>query len=101
MADVKDEAKDKVKEGKIWAKDAVDAMADKAGYVASTVRGHAMQVADKAQEGCQEVAERSQEVFRHADATVRENPHLSVGAALGAGVFVGMLVGLALGSGRS
>jgi hypothetical protein len=52
-------------------------------------------------EGYQDVAERSQEVFRQTDDAVRENPHLSVGAALGAGVVLGLFVGLALGAGRS
>jgi ElaB/YqjD/DUF883 family membrane-anchored ribosome-binding protein len=101
MADVKDEAKDKVERGKIWAKDAVDAMADKVGHVPSSVRDHAKQAVDKAQEGYQEVAERGPEVFHQADAALRENPHLSVGAALRAGMVLGLFVGLALGSGRS
>jgi ElaB/YqjD/DUF883 family membrane-anchored ribosome-binding protein len=100
MADVKDEAKDKIEEGTNWAKKTVDAALEKAGDVSSSVRDHAKQAVDKAQEGYQEVAERGQEIFRHADAAVRENPHLSFGAALGAGLFVGMLLGLALRSGR-
>jgi ElaB/YqjD/DUF883 family membrane-anchored ribosome-binding protein len=101
MPDVKDQAKDKVEEGTSWAKKAVDTLADKAGDVSSSVGDHAKEAVGMVQEGYQQVAERSQEVFRDADAAVRENPHLSLGAALGVGFFVGMLVGLALRSGRS
>jgi ElaB/YqjD/DUF883 family membrane-anchored ribosome-binding protein len=101
MADVKDQAKDKIGEGTNWAKKTVDAAMDKATDVSSNARDYAKQAVDKAQEGYQEIADRSKEVFRQADDAVRENPHLSVGAALGAGVFVGVLVGLALRSGRS
>jgi ElaB/YqjD/DUF883 family membrane-anchored ribosome-binding protein len=101
MADVKDQAKDKIEEGTSWAKKAVDAVADKAGDVSSSVGDQAKQAVGKAQEAYQQVAEQGQEVFRHADAAVQENPHLSVGAGLGAGVVVGILIGLALGSGRS
>ena len=101
MADVKEQAKDNIEEGTNWAKKTVDAAVDKAGDVSSSVRDHAKQAVDKAQEGYQEVAERGHEIFRQADAALRDNPRLSVGAALGAGVFVGILVGLALGSGRS
>jgi ElaB/YqjD/DUF883 family membrane-anchored ribosome-binding protein len=101
MADVKHQAKDKIEEGKNWAEKTVDSAVDKGGDVSSSVRDHAKQAIDKAQEGYQEVAERGQEMLRQADAALRDNPHLSVGAALGAGVLVGMLVGLVLGSGRS
>jgi ElaB/YqjD/DUF883 family membrane-anchored ribosome-binding protein len=101
MADVKDETKDKIEEGTNSAKKGVDAAANKARDVASSVSDHAKQAVGEAQEGYQQVAERSQEFLRHADAAVRENPHLSVGVALGAGIFVGMVVGLALRSGRA
>jgi ElaB/YqjD/DUF883 family membrane-anchored ribosome-binding protein len=101
MADVKHQAKDKIEEGKNWAEKTVDAAVDKGGDASSSVRDHAKQAVDKAQEGYQEVAERGQEVFHQADAALRENPHLSVGAALGAGVVLGLFVGLFLGSGRS
>ena len=101
MADIKDQAKDKIEEGTNWAKKTVDAAVEKAADVSSSARDYATQAVNKAQAGYEEVADRSQEVFRQADDAVRENPHLSVGAALGAGVLVGMLVVLALRSGRS
>jgi ElaB/YqjD/DUF883 family membrane-anchored ribosome-binding protein len=101
MGDVKDQPKDKIEEVKNWAENTVDAVSDKAGDVATGVRDLAKQTLGKAQEGYQRVAEQSREVFRDADAAVRDNPHLSVGAALGAGLFVGVLVALALRSGRA
>jgi ElaB/YqjD/DUF883 family membrane-anchored ribosome-binding protein len=101
MADVKDQAKDKIEEGTNRAKKTVDAAVDKAADISSSARDYAQQAVDKAREGYQEVADRSQEVVRQADHAVRENPHLSIGAALGAGFFVGLLVGFAARSGRS
>jgi ElaB/YqjD/DUF883 family membrane-anchored ribosome-binding protein len=102
-ADVKEEAEDKkdqLEEGRNRVKQTVEATTDKAGDVSSGVRDQVKHVVGEAQEACQQVAVRSQEVFRNADAAVRENPHWSVGAALGAGLFVGMLIGIALRSGR-
>ena len=101
MADAKDQAKGKVEEVRNWAEKTVGAVSVQAGDVSDSVRDHAKQVFNKAQEAYDEVAGRSQELIDHADAAVRENPHLSVGAALGAGLFVGMLVGLAVGSGKA
>jgi ElaB/YqjD/DUF883 family membrane-anchored ribosome-binding protein len=89
MADAKD-AKEKTDEGPSEVKRVGDPVVDKAGDVMSVVREKIEQVVGESQEG-----------LRHVGVAVRENPGLSVGGALGMGVLVGVIIGLALRSGRT
>jgi ElaB/YqjD/DUF883 family membrane-anchored ribosome-binding protein len=89
MADAKD-AKEKSDERQSEVKRVVDPVVDKAGDVMSVVRDKIEQAVGESQEG-----------LRHAGVAVRENPGMSVGGALGMGLLVGVIIGLAVRSGRN
>ena len=101
MADAKDQAKDTFDKGADAAKKAADSVADKAGDVLCGAHGYADRVAGQAREGYRQVAERTHEGIRRADAIVRGNPGPSVAAAFGVGVAVGVILGLSLPSRRA
>jgi len=64
------------------------------------VRGYAEHILDQSRQGYRQVAERAEEGFRQAGEMVRENPGLTVSAAIGLGLVVGVMIGLTLGSDR-
>jgi ElaB/YqjD/DUF883 family membrane-anchored ribosome-binding protein len=96
MADVKERAKDAVDEGTANAKESADTLADKAGEVMSDVRGYAGQVVEQSRQGYRQVAEQTQEGIRQAGAVVRGNPGLSLSAAFGVGIALGVVIGISL-----
>ena len=96
MADAKDRAKEAVDEGAAKAKETADTLAEKAGEVMSDVRGYAGHVLEQSRQGYGQVAKHAHEGIRQADAVVRGNPGLSVSAAFGVGVALGVVIGISL-----
>jgi ElaB/YqjD/DUF883 family membrane-anchored ribosome-binding protein len=96
MADSKERAKHAVDEGATKAKEATDSLAETAGEVVSDVRGYAGAVLEQSRQRLGQVAEHAQTGIRHAGAVVRDNPGLSVSAAFGVGIALGIVIGISL-----
>jgi ElaB/YqjD/DUF883 family membrane-anchored ribosome-binding protein len=94
MADTKERAKDAVAEGATKAKEATNTLAETAGEVMNEVRGYAGHVLEQSRQGFGEVADHAQTGMRHAGAVVRGNPGLSVVAAFGVGIALGVVIGI-------
>jgi len=92
--------KDAIEEGAERAKGTVDRVAGKTGEMMTDVRGYAEHVFDQSRQGYRQAAERAEEGFRQAGAVVRENPGLTISAAVGLGIAVGVMVGLSMGTDR-
>ena len=63
---------------------------------AETARDYVEHAGEQFREGCSQVAERTREGYRRAGDVVRHHPGRSVASAFGAGLVVGVLVGLAV-----
>lgn len=63
---------------------------------AETARDYVKHAGEHLREGYSQVAERAGEGYRRAGDVVRHNPGRTVAAAFGAGLVVGVLVGLVL-----
>jgi ElaB/YqjD/DUF883 family membrane-anchored ribosome-binding protein len=96
MADAKERAKDAMDEGATKAKDTANTLTETAGEVISDVSGYAGQVLEQSRQGFGQVADHAQSAVRHAGAAVRENPGLSVSAAFGVGIALGVVIGISL-----
>jgi len=92
--------RDAIDEGAAMAKGTVDRVAEQSGEMASNVRGYAEHVLDRTRHGYRQVADRAEEGFRQASALARENPGMTISAALGIGLAIGALIGLSVGSDR-
>jgi ElaB/YqjD/DUF883 family membrane-anchored ribosome-binding protein len=100
MADAKERAKDAVDEGTARAKETTDTLAEKAGEVMSDVRGYAGHVLEQSRQGYGQVVEHAEKGILQAGAVVRGNPGLSVSAAFGIGMALGVVIGISLRPGR-
>jgi ElaB/YqjD/DUF883 family membrane-anchored ribosome-binding protein len=96
MADAKDQAKDAIDEDASKAKQATETVAGKADETLSHVRDSTEPALERAQAGYRQVAEHTQEGIRQAGAVVRGNPGISVSAAFGVGIAIGVVIGIRL-----
>jgi ElaB/YqjD/DUF883 family membrane-anchored ribosome-binding protein len=79
---------------------AADSIAEKTSEMMSNARGIAGEVFDQSRERYRQAAARAEEGFRQASAVMRENPGLTVSAAVGLGLAVGVLIGLSVATDR-
>jgi ElaB/YqjD/DUF883 family membrane-anchored ribosome-binding protein len=100
MSNAKDGVKDAIGETVAKARVSVDKVAEKTGEMMSDVRGYAEHVFDQSRQGYRQAAERAEEGFRQAGSVIRENPGLTISAAVGLGIAVGVMVGLRMGTDR-
>jgi ElaB/YqjD/DUF883 family membrane-anchored ribosome-binding protein len=96
MADAKDRAKDAMEEGATKAKGTENTLVETAGEVISNVSDYAGHVLEQSRQGFGQVADHAQTGIRHAGAVVRGNPGLSVSAAFGVGIALGIVIGISL-----
>jgi ElaB/YqjD/DUF883 family membrane-anchored ribosome-binding protein len=100
MSHSKDGLKDAIGEGAAMARGSADKVAEKAGEMMSDARGYAEHVFDQSRRGYRRAVERADEGFRQAGAVMRENPGLTISAAIGLGIAVGVIVGLSMAADR-
>ena len=96
MANTKDQVTNTAEEVATKAKEETATLAEKAGEVMKNVGDHAGQLAEQSRDAYKHVAQHTQKGIRQAGAVVRANPGLSLTAAFGVGVTLGMLVGMTM-----
>jgi ElaB/YqjD/DUF883 family membrane-anchored ribosome-binding protein len=96
MASTKDQVTNTGEEVATKAKEDAATLAEKAGEVVKEVSGHAGQLAEQSRDAYKQVAKHTQKGIRQAGAVVRANPGLSLTAAFGVGVTLGILVGMTM-----
>jgi ElaB/YqjD/DUF883 family membrane-anchored ribosome-binding protein len=95
-ADVLGRAKDAIHEGAQWAKNVADDVTAKASDATAGARDYAGKAVATLHEGSEQAARLTRQGFRHADAAVRANPGSSLALVFGAGIGLGVLVGMAM-----
>lgn len=96
MANTKEQATSAGEEVAAKAKEETATLAEKAGEVMKDVSDHAGHLAEQSRDAYKHVAKHTQKGIRQAGAVVRANPGLSLTAAFGVGVTLGILVGLTM-----
>jgi ElaB/YqjD/DUF883 family membrane-anchored ribosome-binding protein len=96
MANTKEQVTNTGEEVATKAKEETATLAEKAGEVVKEVSGHAGQLAEQSRDAYKQVAQHAQKGIRQAGAVVRANPGLSLTAAFGVGVTLGILVGMTM-----
>jgi ElaB/YqjD/DUF883 family membrane-anchored ribosome-binding protein len=96
MPNTKEQVKDAGEEVATKAKEEAGTLAEKAGDVMKDVRDHAGQLAEQSRDAYKQVAKHAEEPMRQAGAVIRANPGLSLTAAFGVGVTLGILVGMTM-----
>jgi uncharacterized protein YjbJ (UPF0337 family) len=76
--------------------DVVPQATSTARNIASTARGYAEAAGEQVSQAYEKVSERVQQGYEAAQETVREKPLQSLGLAFGAGVLIGVVVGVML-----
>jgi ElaB/YqjD/DUF883 family membrane-anchored ribosome-binding protein len=82
------------------ARDSAGRVADQAGEISSDVRDYVSHIFNRSREGYREAAKSAGKGIRQARSVVRDNPGLSISAALGIGLLAGVIIGISLGSDR-
>ena len=93
MSNSKDRLKRTIGDAADQARGSAEWVAEQAGEFASDVRDYATQ-------GYRQAAKSAEKGLRQARAAVRDNPGLTISAALGIGLLAGVIIGISLGSDR-
>jgi ElaB/YqjD/DUF883 family membrane-anchored ribosome-binding protein len=96
MADTKDYTKDAIDDGVSKAKKAAEVVAGKANETLSHARELAEPALERVHAGYQQVAKHTQEGMQRAVEVVRTNPGMSLSAAFGVGIALGVVIGISL-----
>jgi ElaB/YqjD/DUF883 family membrane-anchored ribosome-binding protein len=96
MADVKDQAKRAIDEGSSKAKEVTNSVGSTAEETLAQVRDWATPALERAQAGYRQVAEHTQEGIQRVGKVVSTNPGISVSAAFGFGVALGVVITMSL-----
>lgn len=94
MTDVKERVADAGEEAANRAKGVADTVAKKADEVMSAARDVAGHLTEQSRQGAEQVAAHAQSGMRQATATIRAYPGLTVTAAFGVGVALGVVIGM-------
>jgi ElaB/YqjD/DUF883 family membrane-anchored ribosome-binding protein len=100
MSHGKDHLKRTIGETADMARDSAERLADQAGEFASDVRDYASHIFDRSREGYRQAAKSAERGLRQARGVMRDNPGLTISAALGIGLLAGVIIGISLGSDR-
>ena len=96
MANTKEPVRNTGEEVATKTKEEANTLAEKAGEVMKDVSSHAGQLAEQSRDAYKQVAKHAAEGVRQADAVVRADPALSLTAAFGVGVGLGILIGMTM-----
>jgi ElaB/YqjD/DUF883 family membrane-anchored ribosome-binding protein len=96
MANTKEQATSAGEEVATKAKEETATLAEKAGEVMKDVSDQAGRLAEQSRDAYKQVAKHTQKGIRQAGAVVRAYPGLSLTAAFGVGVTLGIMVGLTM-----
>ena len=88
--------KDAIHEGAEWAKNVAGDVTAKASDATAGARDYAGKAVATLHEGSEQAARLTRQGFRHADAAVRANPGSSLALVFGAGIGLGVLIGMAM-----
>ncbi len=96
MADVKDQAKGSIDEGASKAKKVTDSVASTTEETLGHLRDRAEPVLELAKAGYRQVAEHTKERVQRVGEVVSANPGISVSAAFGFGIALGVVITMSL-----
>jgi ElaB/YqjD/DUF883 family membrane-anchored ribosome-binding protein len=100
MSHTKDDLRRTIGEGAARARGSAERAGEQAGEMMGDVRDYAEHLLDQSRDAYRQAAACAEEGIRHAGKVMRQNPGLTLSAAIGLGVMIGVVVGMNLGSDR-
>jgi ElaB/YqjD/DUF883 family membrane-anchored ribosome-binding protein len=100
MSHAKDHLRRTIGEGAALARGSAERAGEQASEMMGDVRGYAEHLVDQSREAYRQAAACAEEGIRQAGAAMRKNPGVTLSAALGLGVMIGVIVGMNLASDR-